>query len=756
MSAPPPSSKTGISPGIVVDRYEVLAPIGRGGFGQVYRARHVHTQATVALKVLRSGAASAPRALERLFREARIMASVDHPNIVKVFDCGAAEGRAFVAMELVSGRTLEDIIVEQGRLSSEAVIALGAQLFAGLEAAHERGVVHRDIKPANVLVDPQGVLKILDFGISRAELDDPTLGATHGGVVVGTPGFMAPEQYTLGPIDARADLYAAAATLFSAVAGHPPFSLDARVAEIAHKVLHERAPPLASVVPNVTPSLAAAIDRGLARDPDARFADANAFRGALTGAFSGPAAGATRAVPLGDVSPPTMARGPFADTAPLPLRPAPAAQGALPHTPSSGPMPSSAPPAPSSGGAPVTAPGHTLSPTTGAGAPRGTSPGWVLAGVAVGALVLVCGAVIGAIVSNARAKKDLAGPAPAPAASTTGRGGVLGELDKEGVIINPPVIEKKGHFTTTQVCDGPSDMRFVEATFDVKDGPALVVRTGCEVVLISPTIKAPVGVRVQGAGEVKVRGGRIMADSVGVDFDGMTIELTETHVEGEIALRQTGVGKVVTRKTKLVGHTTGYTTTGGLDSTLDDTTIDAPTALFAEGGHLVFHRGALNGSPKAIDLGGLAQVEYFGTAMKGTIVRRGTLTQLVDGNATPASTVQPKPLKAGEPLVKLPGIAVTVPQVNPDGIDMGSFVQTIERAAPGFRACGGSKGSSVRLLVSLFGPEIPATAHKLASLVATPPSPASKCVADAFKAALPDPYPQAGATRTLIFEVTFD
>lgn len=754
MSAPPPSSKTGISPGIVVDRYEVLAPLGRGGFGQVYRARHVHTQAVVALKVLRSGAASAPRALERLFREARIMASVDHPNIVKVFDCGAVEGRAFVAMELVEGRTLEDMIVERGRLPSETVIGLGAQLFAGLEAAHERGVIHRDIKPANVLVDKHGILKILDFGISRAELDDPTLGATQGGVVVGTPGFMAPEQYTLGPIDARADLYAASATLFSAVAGHPPFSLDARVAEIAAKVLHERAPPLASVVPGVVPSLAAAVDRGLARDPDARFATASAFRSALTGSVDRSiGTAATRAAPTSD--PPRASTGPrmpHGSTAPLAFTPAAVSPSSAPMTPSSSSM---------SASSPMSDPqGQTLSPTTGSHlSQRGTSPGWVLAGVAVGALVLVCGAVIGAIVSNARAKKELAQPSPAPGPApggSTGRGGVLGELDKEGVIINPPVIEKKGHFTTTQVCDGPNDMRFVEASFDVKEGPALVVRSGCEVTLVSPTIKAPVGIRVQGAGEVTVRGGRIMADSVGIDFDGNALELNETHVEGDIAIRQTGAGKVMIRKAKLVGRTTGYILGSGLDSTLDDTTLEAPSALLAEGGHLIFHRGSITGTPKAFDIGGLSEVEYFGTQVKGATVKRGALAKLVDGNVTPMPTVEPKTLKAGDALVKLPGIVVNVPLVSPEGIDMGSFVQTIERAAPSFRACKGSKGSSVRLLVSISGPEMPGKDHRIGSVLGNPPGPVSKCVADAFRVAVPDPYLQAGATRTLIFDVVFD
>ena len=737
MLSSPPSSSTGLSLGAAIDRYEVISALGKGGFGQVYRARHKHTRQIVALKVLRTRAARDPRALDQLFREARIMASIRHPNIVQVFDCGSEDGRAFVAMELVEGRTLEDIIFDDGPLDAAKLLPLALQLFAGLAEAHSRGVIHRDIKPANLLVQANGTLKVLDFGISRADLDGAPSGASQLGAMAGTPGFMAPEQYAFEPIDARVDLYAAAVTLFAALSGRMPFSLDQTLPELVHKVLHERAPAMASVVPSVPKGLADAIDRGLARDPDARFRSATAFRDALLGEGFGPSVtrdGGQIAVPI---LPPhavhegvTRSAPPdalnFPKTAPLPFSPSPSAP-------------------------PDTAKGSTLEPGSTTAPTRTSSPGWVLAGVAVGAFVLVAGAVLGALVSEARAKKDganashVGGSASAPAPS-----GAIKELADQGIYINPAVIEKTGTFTTTQICEGPNDLKFVNATFNVKNGPAVLVLHGCSVELVSPTIRATVGIQLQHAGVAIVRGGTIVAETSGVDFDGAKLDMQDTRVEAVSAIRQSGVGEVKLRKVKLVGSSFGYVASSSLETVLDDVTIEAPIGLQAEGGTFKLRSSSIKSTTYAINVGGVAVAELSSMTLYGP-TRKRDLAEIHDGTSQKA-----KPLSRDEPLVRVAGLSVTVPQANPEGLDVGAFARAMERAAPKFLACGAKKGESIRLLVTVKGPEIAADHQRIGSVLPWPQGPVGDCVVRTFRSSVPDPWREAGDTRSLIFSIAFD
>ncbi len=272
-----PTEVTGNTPP-TIDRYTIEAPIGRGGFGNVFRARHMHTKQLVALKVLRSSAIRSGHTAAHLVREAQIMASVRHRNIVQVMDAGIVDDTAFVAMELVEGTTLAERVDTAGPLPIGVVLDLAHQLLGALEAAHRAGVVHRDIKPQNLVVLADGTLKVLDFGISKASF--VAVSATSDERWAGTPGYMAPEQYGSGDVDARADIYAAGATLFRMLCGRRPFSED-HFATLMTRVLSERAPLVSTFRPDAPAALVMAVDRALSRDRDARFPSAAAFAAAL-------------------------------------------------------------------------------------------------------------------------------------------------------------------------------------------------------------------------------------------------------------------------------------------------------------------------------------------------------------------------------------------------------------------------------------------------------------------------------------------
>ncbi len=274
-----------------VDRYELLQLIGQGSFGGVYRARHVHTGQIHALKLARDTVD--PDGTARVLAEARAAASLRHPNVVGIIDGGiAASGEAFIVMELLEGSTLAEVIAREGPLPPARAIRIARQMLDGLAAAHANGIIHRDVKPSNVFItnasDVTGgdMVKVIDFGISKIALAGEQVGMTLPGVAMGTPGYMAPEQ--LGDarsVDGRADVYAVGATLFEMLTKRRPIELDTFESWM-RRLMSERAPPLASVAPHVPPLLAAAVDRALARDADARWPSAAAMRDALDAAFS--------------------------------------------------------------------------------------------------------------------------------------------------------------------------------------------------------------------------------------------------------------------------------------------------------------------------------------------------------------------------------------------------------------------------------------------------------------------------------------
>ena len=256
--------------GTMVGPYQIVTLLARGGMGDVYRATDPRLGRDVALKTLTSAERGDGRAVERFLQEARITASLDHPNILKVFDVGMSNGRPYLVSELLDGETLRAPIV-RGPLAPADARRIASALTSGLVAAHARGLVHRDLKPENVFLTKSGTAKILDFGIAKLA-QDPALPrglATLTGVVLGTAGYLAPEQVKGDPVDARTDLFALGSILFELMTGQRAFVREHTI-DTLHAIVHDDPPDL---LPAGTP-LTAIVKRLLAKAPDARFQSA--------------------------------------------------------------------------------------------------------------------------------------------------------------------------------------------------------------------------------------------------------------------------------------------------------------------------------------------------------------------------------------------------------------------------------------------------------------------------------------------------
>ena len=250
--------------------YRIVALIARGGMGDVYRATDARLDRDVALKTLPNTERGDGHAVERFLQEARITASLDHPNIVKVFDVGMSNGRPFLVSELLDGETLRAPI-ERGPVAPERARGIASAVTSGLVAAHARGLVHRDLKPENIFLTKSGTAKILDFGIAKLA-QDPALPrglATLTGVVLGTAGYLAPEQVKGDPVDARTDLFALGSILFELMTGQRAFVREHTI-DTLHAIVHDDPPDL---LPRGT-ALTAIVHRLLAKAPDARFQSA--------------------------------------------------------------------------------------------------------------------------------------------------------------------------------------------------------------------------------------------------------------------------------------------------------------------------------------------------------------------------------------------------------------------------------------------------------------------------------------------------
>ena len=354
--------------GRTLEGYKVEYRLGAGATGVVFRARHSGQMAPVALKVLHDTLGTITSLKRRFEREARVLSKLEHPNIVHITDFGVIENLTFIAMELLEGLTLEDVL-DEAPVDPERALDITAEILEGLSYAHDMHVVHRDLKPANVFLclggrdgDPaKDSVKLLDFGLAKILSDDEVAEdgtLTRRGRIVGTPAYMAPEQITGVSLDVRADVYALGVLLYELLADRRPF-LSERRSELLRAHLLEPPPPLTVAREGlvVHPELEGLVMKALAKDPAERFANGRAMlhalrglppKAALFGADTTPAVVRTRAGATSEVISESERRRASAEIPAMPL-PVVAVPVAAPLAPPSAPAsvrPAHAPPLP--------------------------------------------------------------------------------------------------------------------------------------------------------------------------------------------------------------------------------------------------------------------------------------------------------------------------------------------------------------------------------------------------------------------------
>ena len=262
--------------GTRLGHYEVISPLGKGGMGEVYLAEDVRLGRRVALKVLPAASADDPDSLARFIREARAASALNHPNIITIHDIGDAAGTHFIAYEFVDGRTLRDV-ARSAPLDAATAIDIGIQVASALAEAHRAGIVHRDLKPDNVMIRATGLVKLLDFGIARlsrpaqSDITSATAmpGQTVGGMLIGTPQYMSPEQARGLEVDSQTDLFSFGALLYELLSGTSPFA-GGTATDIIVAVLTREPPPLTGV----PPAVGDIVSRALQKDRAQRYATA--------------------------------------------------------------------------------------------------------------------------------------------------------------------------------------------------------------------------------------------------------------------------------------------------------------------------------------------------------------------------------------------------------------------------------------------------------------------------------------------------
>ncbi|HLV97610.1 MAG TPA: protein kinase [Ktedonobacterales bacterium] len=276
--------------GTTVGPYEVIALLGRGGMGQVYRARDPRLEREVAIKVLADALSKEPGYLERFRREARAVAKLNHPNIVPVYDFGEQGNLTYLVMPLIPGGTLRDYLAQRRRLPLAEALAILEQVASALQYAHERGLVHRDVKPANILMSAEGRALLSDFGIVRlVEKGDSSATLTRMGAFVGSPEYAAPEMVTGAPVDQRVDLYALGVVLFQMLTGQLPFAAPTPVALLMMQT-QQQPPTPRSLNPEIPPAVEAVLLKALAKKPEDRYQTAAALVTDLRAAAAAPSA----------------------------------------------------------------------------------------------------------------------------------------------------------------------------------------------------------------------------------------------------------------------------------------------------------------------------------------------------------------------------------------------------------------------------------------------------------------------------------
>jgi serine/threonine-protein kinase len=264
-----------------IGRYQIECEIGRGGMGIVYRALDPVLRRVVAVKVIRLSEFAEPEQRaeleKRLVREARSAGVLAHSNIVAVYDLVQEEDLTSVVMEFVEGRTLAAIMAEGRVLENAAVLSILWQAGEGLDCAHSKGIVHRDVKPSNLIVQPDGVTKIADFGVARVS---STLALTKSSMVMGTPHYMSPEQVQGKPVDGRADQFSLAVTAYEILTGRKPFAADT-MATLMYKIVHEDPLPANSLNATLGPQVGAVVQKALSKEAGARYNKCGEFVDAL-------------------------------------------------------------------------------------------------------------------------------------------------------------------------------------------------------------------------------------------------------------------------------------------------------------------------------------------------------------------------------------------------------------------------------------------------------------------------------------------
>ena len=275
---------TGLRPDRQLGPYQITSRIGAGGMGEVYRARDPRLGRDVAVKVLPSSFAQDPGRLRRFEQEARAAAALNHPNIVVLYDIGTQEGTPYLVQELLVGESLQQLLARGAGLPPRKAVQYAVQIAEGLDAAHRKGIVHRDLKPSNVFVTTEGHVKILDFGL--AKLVDPPASCesisekptadmgTGEGVVLGTVGYMAPEQVRGQAVDHRADIFALGCVVYEMLSGQRAFVGDS-AADVLSAILSKDPAPLSLATGEITPALDGIVRRCLEKRAEDRFSSAH-------------------------------------------------------------------------------------------------------------------------------------------------------------------------------------------------------------------------------------------------------------------------------------------------------------------------------------------------------------------------------------------------------------------------------------------------------------------------------------------------
>src|SRR5436190_3428587 len=268
------SASLELAPGTDFAGYRILSLLGRGGMAVVYLAEHLGLERKVAIKVLAPALGEDARFRDRFVRESRMAASLDHPNVIPIYEAGEADGRLFIAMRYVEGTDLKGLIHEFGPLDPAEAVSVIRQVAGALDAAHARGLVHRDVKPANVLISSSAESKeeqhvyLSDFGLTKRTSSDS--GLTGTGQFVGTLDYAAPEQFEGKPLDARTDVYSLGCVLYECLAGHPPFRKEFDAA-LMYAHLSDPAPKPSEERRELPEAIDAVVDRAMAKSPDDRY-----------------------------------------------------------------------------------------------------------------------------------------------------------------------------------------------------------------------------------------------------------------------------------------------------------------------------------------------------------------------------------------------------------------------------------------------------------------------------------------------------